>query len=137
EDNGEPLLLLLAGDPVQRAVAAEGDAVEEDQGAAGLVKEAERDPSLDEGDEEAADLLRLEAVGRGLEVGRQLGDGPEVSRLGVRGEVAHLHILKHALAERRHEDLRGGRSGEKDGETFPTQAESARAATGRIGKDRS
>src|SRR5262249_8459267 len=63
-------------------------------------------------------------------------DGSDVGFVGVAGEVAHLHVLEHALAKRRHGTLRCGRSGEADGEAFPLPRPSASAAGGGIGKGR-
>ena len=41
----------------------------------------------------------------GFALVRQPGDGSDVGFLGVWGEVAHLHVLKHALTERCHGNL--------------------------------
>jgi hypothetical protein len=63
EDDGQPFGLLLTGEAVEVPVTPQGDAVEEDQGAADLVEQAEGNLLLDEVDEEGTHLLTVEAVG--------------------------------------------------------------------------
>ena len=79
----------------------EGDAVQEAQGGDRDADRAGRE-FLFSGQEDlvGADVLGAGQV-RGLaEVPGELGDLQDVGGLRVRGEVAHLHVLGHALAEK-------------------------------------
>jgi hypothetical protein len=62
EDDGEPLGLFLTDDTVEVPVASEGDAGEENQGAADLVEQAEGNLLADEVDEEVANLFQIEPI---------------------------------------------------------------------------
>src|SRR5262249_25070857 len=62
EDKGEAFGLLLTGDAVEVPVAVQGDAVEEDEGTADLVEEAEGNAPADEVDEETTHLLLIQLV---------------------------------------------------------------------------
>ena len=84
-------------------VALEGDAVEEAQGGDGDADRGGRE-LLFRGQEQlvVADLLGAQPV-RGLaEVAREQRDLADVACLGVRGQVANCHVLRHAGTERGH-----------------------------------
>ena len=69
EDDGERLGRLGAGDLVDDPLPAQGDAVEELEGEAGLLVDVPGDlPLLDQVEQVGADVLGPEVFGRGVEV---------------------------------------------------------------------
>ena len=86
-------------------VPAQGDAVEKAQGGYGDADRAGRElPLVGQEQLVVADLLGAEQV-RGLaEVAGEQRDLGDVACLGVRGQVADCHVLRHALAKWGHEE---------------------------------
>ena len=100
QDDRESAGLLGRGDARGDIVAAQGLAVEEAQGAAGLVIVAHGDvPLLEEMEQVVADVFGAEVIGRGVEVAGEAGDASDVGLDGRRGEVAEGHVVDHAAAQ--------------------------------------
>jgi len=86
-------------------VLAEGDAVEEAQGRDGDADRAGRElPGAGQEQLVVADLLGAEPLRRLAEVAGEPGHLADVARLGVGGQVANGHVLRHALAQWCHEN---------------------------------
>ena len=79
EDDGERLGRLGAGDLLDDPLPAQGDAVEELEGEAGLLVDVPGDlPLLDQVEQVGADVLGPEVFGRGVEVLGEIGDPVDV-----------------------------------------------------------
>ena len=95
-------LLRLAGsdDALERVGPAQRDAVEEPQGADGLVDMRPRSLLRDQVQLVGAHLLQPQPVRRAAEMPAELGDRIEVGLLRRRREIADHHVLDHAPAQR-------------------------------------
>src|SRR5262249_22776574 len=95
--------LLDRGDAREDIVPAQSHVVDEAQGTAGLVIVADGGaPLLEAVEQEGADLLGAEALGRAIEVAREASDTADVGLDGVGGEVAEGHVVDHATAQSGH-----------------------------------
>src|SRR5262249_418602 len=103
EDDGEGLGRLGAGDLFDDPLLAQGDAVEEWEGQAGLLLDVAGDlPLLDQVEQVGADVLGPELVGRGVKVPGEVGDPVDVEADRLGGEVVEDQVLGHATAQRSH-----------------------------------
>ena len=102
QDHRQLPALARVGDALDHRGAAEGDAVEEAQGADRDVEAGPRDAGRGEVDLVGADFLQPEPVGRPVEMAGEFGDRVHVAALRHRRQVAHLHVLDHAAAQRGH-----------------------------------
>ena len=103
EDDRERLGRLGAGDLLDDLFPAQGDAVEELQGQAGLLVDVPGDLSLlDQMEQVGADVLGPEVFGRGVEVLGEIGDPLDVASDRLGGEVVEDQVLGHPTAQRRH-----------------------------------
>ena len=102
--NDRQLFLLLGADNgLDDPIPAQGDAVEELQGAAGLVEIAPGDMTLLHQIEQVrADLLWAQALGRDIVVPSKRGYALDVNLDGMGREIAQGHVLDHATAQRTH-----------------------------------
>ena len=106
EDDGELLGRLGAGDLFDDPLPAQGDAVEELEGQAGLLVDVAGDLSLlDEVEQVGADVLGPELFGRGVEVLGEIGDPLDVESDRLGGPVVEDQVLGHAAAQRSHGQL--------------------------------
>ena len=106
EDDGELLGRLGAGDLLDDPLPAQGDAVEELEGEAGLLVDVPGDlPLLDQVEQVGADVLGPEVFGRGVEVLGEIGDPLDVASDRLGGQVVEDQVLGHAAAQRRHGQL--------------------------------
>src|SRR5271157_1737507 len=91
-----------ADDPVP----AQGDAVEELEGKAGLLVDVRGDlPLLNQVEQVGADVLGPELVGRGVKVPGEISDPADVGPDRLGGTVAEDQVLGHATAQRGHGQL--------------------------------
>jgi hypothetical protein len=87
-------------------VPAQGDAVEELEGEAGLLVDVTGDlPLLDQVEQVGADVLGPELVGRGVKVPGEIGDPVDVEADRLGGPVVEDQVLGHATAQRCHGQL--------------------------------
>ena len=106
EDDRELLGRLGAGDLLDDPLPAQGDAVEELEGQAGLLVDVPGDLSLlDQVEQVGADVLGPEVFGRGVEVLGEIGDPVDVESDRLGGQVVEDQVLGHATAQRRHGQL--------------------------------
>ena len=85
---------------------AQGDAVEELEGQAGLLVDVAGDLSLlDQVEQVGADVLGPEVFGRGVEVLGEIGDPLDVESDRLGGQVVEDQVLGHPTAQRRHGQL--------------------------------
>lgn len=108
EHDGELLGLLGEGDVLDQVRLAQADAVEEAQGADGLI---ELGPGgllgPEEVELEGADVLGAEPVGGSAEVASEAGYAVDVDMDGAGGVVPDREVLDHTLAQGAHGGLRG------------------------------
>jgi hypothetical protein len=103
EDGRQGLGPLAEGDGRDHVGAAEADAVEEAQGADGLVEGAPGGAAhLEQVELVGADVVGAELVGGPAEVAGEAGHVLDVAGDGLGGVVAELEVLQQALAQRGH-----------------------------------
>src|SRR5579875_131788 len=97
EDDRETFWTFGADDLLLGPVLAEGDTVEEVQGAANLIVQAPRGMAAYEVKQVLPDVVAIKLIGRFAKILGELGDGSEVGFLSARGQIPHAHVFKHAL----------------------------------------
>src|SRR6266545_1789829 len=100
ENHGERLGPLAIGDRGDHIGPAERGAVEEPQGADGLVEGVPGNaPVVEQVELVGPNLFGAEMLGRSIEVGGEANDGGEVDADGLGREVAELEVFEEALTQ--------------------------------------
>ena len=100
QDHRQLPALARVGNALDHYGATERNAVEEAQRANGDIETGPRDAARREMDLVGADFREPQPVGRPVEMAGEFGNGVHVTTLCHRREVADLHVLDHAAAQR-------------------------------------
>src|ERR1700722_1925212 len=109
QHGGESARPFAVGDEGQLFGSSQGDAVEETQGADGLVELAPGGVATQQFELEGADVVGPELVGGASEVASEAGDAGDVGLDGSRRVVAQAEVVEVALTQRGHGNLHGGK----------------------------
>jgi hypothetical protein len=101
KDGGQGIGLARQRDLRRRLAVAEGGAVEEAQGAHDRADAAGLEPAGDQVQLVVTYVLERELVRRAAVVGAEAGDRGQVDLTGAQSHVAQLHVVEHALPQRR------------------------------------
>ncbi len=100
EHNRQPLRLAGCDDALDRVGPAQRDAVEEPQGAHGLIDVRPRALLADQMQLVGAHLVKAQLGGRAPKIPAELGDGIELGLLRRRREIADHHVVDHSPTQR-------------------------------------
>ena len=100
EHHRQLLRLARGDDALQRLAPAQGDAVEEPQGAHGLIDMRPRPPLRDQVELVGPHFLQPQPVRRAAKMPAELGNRIEVGLLCRRRQIADHHVVDHAPAQR-------------------------------------